>query len=137
MLNKVILIGRLGSDPELRTTDSGVAVCNISLATSETWTADGEKKERTEWHRLVFWRRNAEIVSEYLRKGSQVWIEGKLQTRSFTKDDVERKVTEIVVNNVLMLDSKSGGGGSKNGANDYRKASQSVKIEPDAEHIPF
>jgi len=137
MLNKVILIGRLGSDPELRTTNNGTPVCNISIATADKRTVDGEKKEFTEWHRLVFWRRNAEIVGEYLRKGSLIWVEGKLQTRTFEKDNIEKKVTEIVVNNVLMLDGKGDIGSGGNGANAYREASQSAKIEPNAEDIPF
>jgi len=112
MLNKVMLIGNLGSDPELRKTDSGVAVCNLSIATTDRWTEDGEKKERTEWHRLVFWRRNAEIVAEFLTKGSTIWVEGKLQTRSFTnKQGAEKTQTEIVVKDMQML----GGGGSGGG----------------------
>ena len=130
MLNKVMLIGNLGSDPELRQTDSGIAVCNLSIATTDRWTEDGEKKERTEWHRLVFWRRNAEIVVEYLTKGSKIWVEGKLQTRSFTNNQgVEKTQTEIVVKDMQML----GGGGD---ANAYREASQTVS-KPDDAPIPF
>jgi len=112
MLNKVLLIGNFGSDPVLRRTENkDVPVCNISIATKETWSEQGEKKERVEWHRLVFWRRNAEIVCDHMKKGSKVWIEGKLQTRTFTKDGDEKQVTEIIVDKILML----GGGGSSNG----------------------
>jgi|TARA_Y100000310_G_scaffold98850_1_gene96622 single-strand DNA-binding protein len=140
MLNKVMLIGNLGSDPELRQTDSGIAVCNLSIATTDRWTEDGEKKERTEWHRLVFWRRNAEIVAEFLTKGSRIWVEGKLQTRSFTNNQgVEKTQTEIVVKDMQMLGEglirpASGRGGGD--ANAYREASQTVS-KPDDAPIPF
>jgi len=132
MLNKVMLIGNLGSDPELRQTDSGIAVCNLSIATTDRWTEDGEKKERTEWHRLVFWRRNAEIVAEFLTKGSKIWVEGKLQTRSFTNNQgVEKTQTEIVVRDVQMLGGGSSGGGGGVDTTAYREASQSVSKLPE------
>jgi len=132
MLNKVMLIGNLGSDPELRKTDSGVAVCNLSIATTDRWTEDGEKKERTEWHRLVFWRRNAEIVAEFLTKGSTIWVEGKLQTRSFTnKQGVEKTQTEIVVKDMQMLGGGGSGGGGGSDATAYREASQPVSKLPE------
>lgn len=108
-VNKVILIGRLGRDPEVRYTPSGDAVANFSIATSEDWTDkdSGEKKERTEWHNIVAWRRLGEICGEYLKKGSQVYIEGRLQTRSWTdKEDVKRYRTEIIANSVQFLDSR-------------------------------
>ena len=111
-VNKVILIGNLGSDPELRDAN-GTPVCNFSIATSETWTdkATNEKKEQTEWHRLVLWRRNAEIASQYLKKGSKIYIEGKLQTRSYDKEGVKTYTTEVVVDRLQMLDSKGDSGG--------------------------
>jgi len=112
-VNKVILIGRLGKDPETRYMPNGEAVTNATLATSENWKdKTGEKQEKTEWHNLVFYRRLAEIAGEYLKKGSQVYIEGKLQTRKWEKDGVTRYTTEIIVNEMTMLGGKSSGGGS-------------------------
>ena len=111
-VNKVILIGRLGKDPETRYMTSGEAVTNATLATSENWKdKSGEKQEKTEWHNLVFYRRLAEIAGEYLKKGSQVYVEGKLQTRKWqTKEGQDRYTTEIVVNEMTMLGGKSSGG---------------------------
>lgn len=117
-VNKVILVGRLGKDPETRYMTSGEAVTTVSLATSDTWKdKSGEKQEKTEWHNLVFYNRGgyklAEIAGEYLKKGSQVYIEGKLQTRKWqTKEGQERYTTEIIVNEMQMLGSKSERGGS-------------------------
>ncbi len=107
-INKVILIGRLGNDPEVRYTPDGTAVANFSIATSDEWTdkATNEKKERTEWHRIVAWRRLGEICGEYLSKGRQVYVEGKLQTRSWEKDGVTRYTTEIVASDVQFLGAK-------------------------------
>jgi single-strand DNA-binding protein len=111
-VNKVILIGRLGKDPETRYMPNGEAVTNVAMATSENWKdKSGEKQEKTEWHNLVFYRRLAEIAGEYLKKGSQVYIEGKLQTRKWEKDGVTRYTTEIIVNEMTMLGGKSQGGG--------------------------
>ena len=110
-LNKVMLIGRLGKDPETRYMTNGEAVTNAALATSENWKdKSGEKQEKTEWHNLVFYRRLAEIAGEYLKKGSQVYVEGKLQTRKWEKDGVTRYTTEIIVNEMTMLGGKSTGG---------------------------
>ena len=113
-VNKVILIGRLGKDPETRYMTSGEAVTNATLATSENWKdKSGEKQEKTEWHNLVFYRRLAEVAGEYLKKGAQVYIEGKIQTRKYqTKEGQERYTTEIIVDQMQMLGSKSGGAGS-------------------------
>lgn len=111
-VNKVILIGNLGSDPEVRYTPSGSAVANITLATSESWRdkQSGELQERTEWHRVVFFNRLAEIVGEYLRKGSKVYVEGALRTRKWQdKAGLERYTTEIVAAEMHMLDRKGGG----------------------------
>lgn len=111
-VNKVILIGNLGSDPEVRYTPSGSAVANVNLATSETWRdkQTGELQDRTEWHRIVFFNRLAEIVGEYLRKGSKIYVEGSLRTRKWTdKNGVERHTTEIIANEMHILDSRSGG----------------------------
>jgi single-strand DNA-binding protein len=107
-VNKVILIGRLGRDPELRYTPSGSPVANFSIATSEEWKDKdtGEKKERTEWHRIVAWRRLGEICGEYLHKGMQVYIEGRIQTREWEdRDGNKRYTTEIVASNMQMLES--------------------------------
>ena len=113
-VNKVILGGRLGKDPETRYMTNGEAVSNATLATSENWKdKSGEKQEKTEWHNLVFYRRLAEIAGEYLKKGSQVYIEGRIQSRKYTtKEGQERYITEIIVNEMQMLGGKSSGGGS-------------------------
>ena len=104
-LNKVMLIGNLGRDPELRYTQSGQAVANFTLATNEQWTnRNGEREERTEWHRIVVWGRQAEICGEYLSKGRQVYVEGRLQTREWEdRDGNKRNTTEVSANKVLML----------------------------------
>jgi len=110
-LNKTLLIGRLGQDPQISFMPSGKAVANFTMATSETWNDKdtGEKKEKTEWHKIVFFDRKAEIVEKYISKGSQVYIEGKLQTREWEdKDGNRRFTTEIVGQNIQMLDSKGG-----------------------------
>lgn len=111
-INKVILIGNLGADPEVRYTQSNTAIANISVATTEAWKdkATGEPKEQTEWHRCVAYRRLAEIAGEYLKKGSKVYIEGRLQTRKWQgQDGVERYTTEIIVNDLQMLDGRQQG----------------------------
>lgn len=111
-INKVILIGNLGQDPEVRYMASGAAVCNVSVATSESWKdkTTGEPVERTEWHRVVMFRRLAEIAGEYLKKGSKVYIEGRLQTRKWQdQQGQDRYTTEIVADNMQMLDSRAGG----------------------------
>jgi single-strand DNA-binding protein len=122
-VNKVILIGNLGKDPEVRYMPSGAAICNITLATSRVSKdkTSGEKQEQTEWHRVVFFERLAEIAGEYLKKGKSVYIEGRLQTRKWTdKDGVERYSTEIVASEMTMLGSREGGmdagGGDMGGA---------------------
>lgn len=112
-VNKVTLIGNLGADPEVRYTANGSAVANVSLATAESWKdrESGETQERTEWHRVVFFSRLAEIVGEYLKKGSQVYIEGRLQTRKWQdRDGNDRYTTEIVANEMQMLGGRGGGG---------------------------
>lgn len=108
-LNRVTLIGRLGTDPDLRSMQSGEAVCNFSVATSETWKDKntGEKKEKTEWHKVTAYRKLGEICGEYLKKGSQCYVEGKLQTRKYEKDGVTRYTTEIIADQVQFLGGKS------------------------------
>lgn len=112
-INKVILVGNLGADPETRYTSSGSAVTNIRLATSESWKdrQTGEQNERTEWHRVVMFNRLGEIAAEYLRKGSQVYIEGQIRTRKWQgQDGQDRWTTEIVANEMQMLGGRGGGG---------------------------
>ncbi len=112
-VNKVILVGNLGRDPEVRYMASGPAVVNVSIATSESWKdkQSGEIKERTEWHHIVFFNRLAEVVGEFLKKGSQVYIEGALRTRKYTdKNGIERYATEIVASTMQMLGNRSSSG---------------------------
>lgn len=110
-VNKVILIGWLGQDPELRHTSDGTPVCNLSVATSETWKDQkGNEQKRTEWHRVVFWRRLAEIVGQYLKKGSQIYVEGKIQSREYedvANPGTKRKAYEIIAQEMRILDSKN------------------------------
>jgi len=135
-VNKVILVGNLGSDPEIRYTPSGAAVANFRIATSEEWTDKntGEKQERTEWHRIVAWRRLGEICGEYLRKGSQVYIEGKLQTRSWEDRDGNRRyTTEVVAQTMQMLGS--GGKAGKGEPDDRFPVEEPISVPDD--DIPF
>ena len=113
-LNKVMLIGNLGKDPELRYTATGVAVANFSIATNDSWTdKDGNKVEHTEWHRIIVWRRLAEICGEYLTKGKKVYIEGRLRSRSWEdKDGIKRYTTEIEARDMIMLGGAHGEGSS-------------------------
>ena len=116
-VNKVILVGNLGADPETRSMPSGMSVANIRIATSESWKdkQSGEQKERTEWHHVVMFGRLGEIATEYLRKGSQVYIEGSLRTRKWQdKEGKDRYTTEIVADEMQMLGGRGGGGGSGN-----------------------
>ena len=127
-VNKVILIGNIGADPELRYTPSGTGVTNFNMATNENWTDNsGEKQERTEWHRIVVWGRLAEICNQYLRKGSKVYIEGRLQTRSWEGQDGQKKyTTEVVARDMQILDSRDdydSGGGSGGGGGGYPQGS--------------
>ena len=115
-INKVILIGNLGQDPESRTTPGGATVTNIRIATSESWRdkQSGEMKEQTEWHTVVMWNRLGEIAAEYLRKGSQVYIEGRLRTRKWqNKSGNDRYTTEIIASEMQMMGGRGGGGASQ------------------------
>ncbi|GMM68645.1 hypothetical protein MTsDn1_19400 [Alteromonas sp. MTD1] len=116
-VNKVILVGNLGNDPEVRYMPNGNAVANLSLATSESWKdQQGQVQERTEWHRLTMYRRLAEIAGEYLKKGSQIYVEGKLQTRKWQDQQGQDKyTTEIIVDQMQMLGGRGGEGGGSNG----------------------
>lgn len=117
-VNKVILIGNLGRDPEMRSFPDGGSICNVTLATTRSWKDknSGERVEETEWHRIVFRDRLAEIAGEYLRKGKQVYVEGRLKTRKYTdKDGVEKYTTEIMASDMTMLGSREGTGGGDEG----------------------
>jgi len=116
-VNKVIVVGNLGRDPETRYMPDGGAVTNVSIATTESWKdkGSGEKQEKTEWHRVAFFGKLAEIAGEYLKKGSQVYVEGRLQTREWEKDGVKRYTTEIIANSMQMLGSRQGMGGGDRG----------------------
>lgn len=128
MVNKVVLIGNLGADPDMSYTQSGTAKATIRLATTERWTKDGEKKEKTEWHRIIVWGRLAEVCGEYLAKGRQAYFEGKLQTREWEdKDGNKRWTTEVVAFSMQMLGTRGGSGGG-----------QEVGSEPEPDDsIPF
>lgn len=138
-INKVILVGNLGADPEQRSMPSGSAVTNLRIATSESWRdkQSGEQQERTEWHRIVLFGRLAEIAGEYLKKGSQVYIEGSLRTRKWEKDGVERFSTEIVAQDMQMLGSRNNSGASNNaGASQASGASASASSGSASESYP-
>ena len=135
-VNKVILVGNVGGDPEVRTMPNGNAVSNLTLATSESWTdkQSGQKQERTEWHRIVFFGKLAEVVGEYVRKGSQIYVEGRLQTREWEKDGVKRYTTEIVVDQqgvMQMLGGRQEGaaGGERAPRQERPQAAQNGKAD--------
>ena len=145
-INKVILVGNLGNDPEVRYANNGNAIANISVATSDSWKDKntGEQQEKTEWHRVVMFNRLGEIAGEYLKKGSKVYIEGKLQTRKWQdKSGQDRYTTEIVANEMQMLDSiNSGTNTDANVANNESSAPQQPSPQPDQNNdfdddIPF
>ena len=140
-INKVILVGRLGNDPEVRYTQDGSAVASFSLATSDEWKdkETGDKKERTEWHRIVAWRKLGEICGEYLSKGRQVYVEGKLQTRSWEKDGVTRYTTEIVASDVQFLGGRESGNASPQNQYGNREAGVTGPSGsgPQDDDIPF
>ena len=123
-VNKVILLGNLGRDPEVRFMPNGEAVCNFSIATTDTWKDKaGEKQERTEWHNIVMYRKLAEIAGEYLKKGRTVYIEGRLQTRKWqTKEGQDRYSTEVIAENMQMLGGKEGSTASNNSNADFNQA---------------
>ncbi|RKV63628.1 MAG: single-stranded DNA-binding protein [Neisseria sp.] len=132
MLNKVILIGRLGKDPEVRYIPNGEAVCNFSVATSESWNdRNGQRQERVEWHNITMYRRLAEIAGQYLKKGSQVYLEGKIQTRKYQgKDGIERTAYDIIDNEMKML------GGSGNDGQQARQVQNGTPPAPPKRQAP-
>ena len=147
-INKVILVGNLGADPEHRMSQAGAAITNISVATSETWKDKntGQPQERTEWHRVVFFNRLAEIAAEYLRKGSKVYVEGSLRTRKWQdQSGQDRYSTEVVANEMQMLDGRGGDNyGGQSGGNDYAQSAPPApqaagggSFDPMDDDIPF
>lgn len=122
-VNKVILVGNLGKDPEVRYAPSGDAIANVTLATTENWKdKNGEKQEKTEWHRVSFFGKTAEVVGQYLKKGSQVYVEGRIQTRKWTdKEGQERYTTEIVADKMQMLGSRGGSASMDNDGGESRR----------------
>jgi single-strand DNA-binding protein len=138
-LNKAILIGNLGRDPEVRYTPSGLAVANFSIATSEAWTnKEGEKETRTEWHRIVAFGKLGEICGEYLAKGKQVYIEGRIQTRDWEdKEGIKRYTTEIVASQMLMLGTKDSGDTYRPSSPDTGGGPASPVQGPEDDDIPF
>ncbi|MDE2893460.1 MAG: single-stranded DNA-binding protein [Chloroflexota bacterium] len=136
-LNKVMIIGNLGADPEMRFTANGDAVANFRVAASRRYTTrDGEQREQTEWFRVVCWRRLAEIAGQYLQKGRQVYIEGRLETRQWEdRDGNTRYTTEVVANEMVMLGSRGGGGGG--GGGDWDDGPSEFGGGPDAGDLPF
>ena len=139
-INKVILVGNLGQDPEVKYTAGGAAVTTLSIATSESWKDKdtGEDQDKTEWHRVVLWRRLAEIAGEYLKKGSKVYIEGQLQTRKWEQEGQTRYTTEIVARDIQFLDSRGSSDSSQSGNSKKEDVIQDVSesgIEDD--DIPF
>lgn len=129
-INKVIIVGNLGNDPEMRTMPNGDAVATLSVATSESWNDKntGERREITEWHRIVFFRRQAEVCGEYLRKGSQVYVEGKLRTRKWQdQNGQDRYTTEIMGDTMQMLGSRNNGGGNYQGGTNYQNGNSNYQ----------
>ncbi|MBL0741834.1 single-stranded DNA-binding protein [Chryseolinea lacunae] len=143
-VNKVILVGRLGKDPEVRNLENGATVANFTIATSESYKdkTTGEKKEITEWHNIVLWRGLAEIAQKYLHKGDMVFVEGKLRTRSWEKEGVTRYTTEVVGDNMTMLSTKGSGGGSGGGYSAAESSSSdsfraSAGADSSTDDLPF
>ena len=135
-VNKAIIVGNVGSDPDIRTMPNGNQVVNLSIATSDEWKDKntGDKKEKTEWHRCVFFNKIADIAAKYVNKGSKIYVEGRLQTRSYEQDGVKKYSTEIVVNDMQMLDSKN-----TNSNNEVKEASNNdiAKFDSFDNDIPF
>lgn len=139
-INKVILIGNLGRDPEVMTFDNGVKKASFSLATTESYkNREGNRVEQTEWHNIVLWRGLAEVAEKYLQKGSQVYVEGKLKTRSYEQDGIKKYVTEIFGDNMTMLGRREGGnnGESQQKPTSQPQASQDSVVEAPDDDLPF
>ena len=138
-VNKVILIGNCGRDPEVRYAPSGSAICNVSIATSRSWKdkTSGERQEETEWHRVVFYDRLAEIAGEYLKKGKSVYVEGRLKTRKWTdKDGAEKYTTEIIAQEMTLLGSREGGGMADDGGGAPARSAPAPRPAPAPKPAP-
>ena len=144
-VNKVIILGNLGADPELRSSPSGVTTCRLSIATSMNWTdkGSGEKKEKTEWHRVVFFGRSAEVIDQYLKKGQQLYVEGRLQTSKYEKDGIERYSTDIIGESFNFISGSASSGQNNNqfsdDMNQDKKNNNQQNSNPDDfdDDIPF
>lgn len=145
-VNKVILVGNLGADPDLRYTSQGTAIASLRIATSESWKDKntGERQERTEWHRVEFFGRLAEVAGEYLKKGRQVYVEGKLRTDEYEKDGVKRYATKVIADEMQMLGGREGGDGAPAAVARERSPGQRARAEQhapmpvgDDDEIPF
>lgn len=141
-VNKVILVGNLGKDPEVRHLENGASVANFSIATTETYKdrTTGERVDQTEWHNIVLWRGLAEVAEKYLKKGSQVFIEGKLRTRSWEKDGITRYTTEVVGDNMTMLGGKGDSGGGSQGNQSQQQSEPAAPSAPTSDatdDLPF
>ncbi|EOR94718.1 Single-stranded DNA-binding protein [Arcticibacter svalbardensis MN12-7] len=142
-VNKVILVGHLGKDPEVRHLENGTSVASFTLATSENYTRDGKKVEQTEWHNIVVWRGLADVAEKYLKKGELIYVEGKLRTRSYDdKNGVKRYQTEVVADNFTMLGKKSSSGDEQSNSTDEKNTSNhqepAVDFAPDtSDDLPF
>ena len=144
-VNKVIILGNLGADPELRSSPSGVTSCRLSIATSMNWTdkSSGEKKEKTEWHRVVFFGRSAEVIDQYLKKGQQLYVEGRLQTSKYEKDGVERYSTDIIGESFNFISGSSSSASESNNQfndnmnQDTKNSSEQTNSDEFDDDIPF
>lgn len=135
-VNKAIILGRLGQDPEVRTTPSGQQVCTMSIATSEKYTKDGKQEEKTEWHRVVCWGKTAELAGKYLKKGRNVYIEGKIQTRSWDDQAGQKRyTTEVIANQLTFVDSGGGQGGGDHGHHEAPAAQGGGGHAPSQQHM--
>ena len=136
-VNKVILVGNLGRDAEVKVTASGQSVASFSIATTETWTKDGEKKEKTEWHRIVLWGRQADTLQPYLTKGKQIYVEGRLETRQWEKDGQKHYTTEVKADRIVLLGG-GGRGGDRGDRGDVGYADPMASAAPITDDdIPF
>ena len=138
-VNKVIIVGNLGKDPEVRYMPSGSAICSVTIATSRQWKdkTSGERQEETEWHRVTFFDRMAEIAGEYLKKGRPVYVEGRLKTRKYTdKDGVEKYATEIIASDMQLLGGREGGGGGGAAGDDMGSPAPAPRSAPAARSAP-
>ena len=137
-VNKVILVGNLGRDAEVKVTASGQSVASFSIATTETWTKDGEKKEKTEWHRIVLWGRQADTLQPYLTKGKQIYVEGRLETRQWEKDGQKHYTTEVKADRIVLLGGGAGRGGDRTERSDVGYADPMANAVPITDDdIPF